>query len=110
MRQMPTRPNETGRRAVPGGPAAFVGAPAGENASPMIAEGPERDDLRERLGEALDEALGLCDQLALGRIGCHVQMARDLLGEEAWQPAGAESSIRPWPECDDTGDEAAEIP
>jgi hypothetical protein len=107
---MPTGRNETGRRAVPGGPATFVGAPAGENAAPMIAGGPERDDVRERLGEALDKALGLCDQLALGRIGCHVQMARDLLGEEAWQPAGAASSIPPSPEPGDTNDGAAEIP
>jgi hypothetical protein len=76
----------------------------------MTGERPEHDSLRERLGDALDEALGLCDQLALGRIGCHVQMARDLLGEEAWQPAGVANNIPPWPAQDHSGDGTAENP
>lgn len=76
----------------------------------MITDEAGRDGLRERLGEALDEALSLCDQLALGRIGCHVQMARDLLGEEAWRPAGNPSDIPPWPGPDDPGDGAAASP
>ena len=72
----------------------------------MTAGGSGREALRDRLAAQIDEALRLCDQLGMLRIGCHLQMARDLVGDAAWQPAPAESPPRtgdpPWPRAEES--------
>lgn len=69
-------------------------------------EGPTQDSLRERLAARIDLALDLSDQLGTGLVGCHLQMARDLLGEslfvEGLAPARP-ADTPPWPEPEAIG-------
>jgi hypothetical protein len=70
----------------------------------MTAGGSGRETLRDRLATQIDEALRLSDQLGMLRVGCHLQMARDLVGEAAWQPTPAQSPPTtgepPWPQAE----------
>jgi hypothetical protein len=47
----------------------------------------EPDNLQQRLAGEIEQALMTCDDLGLARVGCHLQMARDLLADETWRAA-----------------------
>jgi ubiquitin len=61
----------------------------------VIPDAPDCAIIRDRLAARIDEALDLCDQLGMHRAGCHLQMARDLVGGEIWQSALPESPAPP---------------